>query len=74
MKCSRCDGLMVEDHFLDFEGAFREMWTRGCRCINCGAIHDLVIEHNRLDRQGTISLQLSGVSGCLYYTEGQNLI
>ncbi len=57
MKCSRCHGLMVEDHFLDFEGGFREMWTTSWRCLNCGAIHDWVIEHNRLERQGTISLQ-----------------
>lgn len=56
MKCSRCEGLMVEDHFLDFEGPFREMWATGWRCVNCGRIHDAMIKHNRLCRQDTISL------------------
>ena len=51
MDCSRCRGLMVEDHFLDFEGGFREMWTASWRCMNCGHVHDAVIEQNRLARQ-----------------------
>ena len=51
MHCSRCRGLMVEDHFLDFEGGFREMWTASWRCMNCGHVHDAVIEQNRLARQ-----------------------
>ena len=51
MTCSRCSGLMLEDHFLDFEGGFGEMWTTGCRCVNCGHVHDAVIEQNRLLRE-----------------------
>ena len=39
---------MVEDHFLDFEGGFREMWATSWRCLNCGHVHDVVIEQNRL--------------------------
>ena len=51
MKCSRCSGLMVEGHFLDFEGGYREMWTTSHRCLNCGQVYDAVIEQNRLARQ-----------------------
>jgi hypothetical protein len=46
MTCSRCRGLMVEGHFLDFEGGFRKMWTASLRCMNCGHVHDAVIEEN----------------------------
>ena len=51
MHCSRCRGLMVKDHFLDIEGGFREMWTASWRCMNCGHVHDAVIEQNRLAQQ-----------------------
>ena len=51
MTCSRCRGLMVEDQFLDFEGSYRQMWTTSLRCVNCGHVHDLVFEQNRLARQ-----------------------
>ena len=51
MECSRCEGLMVEDHFLDFEGGFREMWATSWRCLNCGHVYDAVVEQNRLARQ-----------------------
>jgi hypothetical protein len=51
MNCSRCRGLMVEDHFLDFEGGFGQMWATSWRCVNCGHVHDPVIDRNRLCRQ-----------------------
>ena len=51
MHCSRCRGLMVEDHFLDFEGGCREMWASGWRCLNCGHVYDAVSNQNRLARQ-----------------------
>ena len=51
MKCSRCSGLMVEGHFMDFEGGYREMWVTSQRCLNCGHVYDAVVEHNRLARQ-----------------------
>jgi uncharacterized Zn finger protein len=47
MNCSRCSGLMVRDHFLDFDGTIGHMWAAGHRCMNCGHVHDPVIEHNR---------------------------
>jgi len=51
MTCSRCCGFMVEDHFLDFGGSYGEMWATSWRCVNCGRVHDSVIEQNRLARQ-----------------------
>lgn len=51
MNCSRCKGLMVAAHFLDYEGGYGEMWTCSWRCVNCGHVHDTVVEQNRLDRQ-----------------------
>jgi uncharacterized Zn finger protein len=51
MTCIRCQGFMVEDHFLDFEAAFREMWATSWRCLNCGHVHDPVIEQHRLVQQ-----------------------
>jgi len=51
MTCSRCCGLMVEDHLLDMEGAYGQMWTTSWRCMNCGRVHDSVIEQHRLAQQ-----------------------
>ena len=62
MTCSRCLGLMVEDQFLDLQGAYGEMWTTGLRCVNCGHVLDAVIEQNRLDRQEEILVLPSGES------------
>ena len=47
MRCSRCSGFMVEAAMLDMEGGFGEMWARSSRCVNCGHVHDAVIERNR---------------------------
>lgn len=47
MNCSRCSGLMVEDHFMDFEGTIGHMWMTGWRCMNCGHVYDPMIERNR---------------------------
>lgn len=61
MTCSRCCGLMVEDHFLDFDGTIGQMWAAGWRCMNCGRIHDSVIEQHQLARQGKVLVFPSGV-------------
>jgi hypothetical protein len=41
---------MVKEHFLDFDGTIGHTWASGHRCMNCGNIHDPVIEHHRLAR------------------------
>jgi len=51
MHCSRCQGLMMEEHLLDMEGGFGEMWTTSLRCMNCGHVHDSVIEQHRVARR-----------------------
>ena len=51
MTCSRCLGLMVEDQFLDLQGDYGDMWMTSLRCVNCGRVHDSVIEQHRLARQ-----------------------
>ena len=50
MSCSRCQGLMVREHFLDFDGTIGHMWANGYRCMNCGNVHDPIIEQHRLAR------------------------
>lgn len=47
MKCRRCQGLMGEEQFFDFEGTQGFMWMKGWRCINCGHAEDPLIEANR---------------------------
>lgn len=47
MHCMRCHGLMMRDHFLDFDGTSGHLWACGWRCINCGHVYDAVIEQNR---------------------------
>ena len=56
MRCTRCGGLMVFEEFEDFVlgSGGDEFW--GQRCINCGAIVDLVIAaHRRLTSQAAAS-------------------
>jgi uncharacterized Zn finger protein len=60
MYCSRCQGLMVKDQLLDMEGGYGQMWTTSLRCVNCGRIHDSVIEQNHLLRQEKVLVLSSG--------------
>lgn len=57
MNCSRCKGYMVQDHFLDFDGAYGEMWASSFRCVNCGHIYDAVVERNRAVQQQRVLAQ-----------------
>ena len=60
MRCSRCHGLMLNDHLLDMGGRLGEMWAQSWRCANCGGLHDAVIEQNRLAREANVSVPTSG--------------
>ena len=51
MTCTRCQGCMAKDHFLDLLESSEDMWLTGWRCLNCGHVYDPVMERNRL-RQG----------------------
>lgn len=60
MNCLRCQGLMVEDQFIDLEGAFGEMWATSFRCVNCGCVHDAMIEQYRRARHQKVSVPPRG--------------
>lgn len=46
MKCTRCQGLMVEDHLLDIQESLGPMWIKSWRCVACGNIVDpLILKH-----------------------------
>lgn len=47
MTCTRCNGLMVEDHFLDPLGTMGFTWMKGWHCVNCGHVADPLAEANR---------------------------
>ena len=58
MNCTRCHGLMVKDHFMDFEGTHGHMWASAYRCMNCGNVHDSVIEqHRRMKQPQVVTLR-----------------
>jgi len=55
MKCTRCRGLMVRDHFydlLDGSGPHRIM---SLRCVSCGNVLDPMILKNRRARQACLT-------------------
>lgn len=60
MNCSRCHGLMVREHFLDFDGTYGHMWANGYRCMNCGNVHDPLIEQHRLAKVQPALIVASG--------------
>lgn len=47
MTCTRCQGYMAEDHFLDLMETGGELWIKAWRCLNCGNVLDHIMEHNR---------------------------
>ena len=61
MECTRCQGLMVEDQFFDFEGAYGFMWMKGWRCMNCGHAADPLIEANHRLHEATVLVRPSEV-------------
>jgi hypothetical protein len=47
MTCTRCEGLMLEEHMIDLDGGYGEMWSRSWRCFNCGHRDDALIQQHR---------------------------
>ena len=47
MNCTRCQGLMLDEHMIDMEGGYGEMWSVSTRCVNCGHRDDAVIQHHQ---------------------------
>ena len=60
MDCTRCQGLMVEEQFFDFEGTQGFMWMKGWRCMNCGHAADSVIEANHRLHEATVRVRSIG--------------
>ena len=59
MTCTRCQGLMVSDSFIDLEET-GHLWMKAWRCMNCGCVADTVVEQNRrLQAAGRIDLKKS---------------
>ena len=50
MQCSRCQGTMIVDHFVDIATS-GEIWMPGWRCLMCGEIIDPIIERHRQQQQ-----------------------
>ena len=48
MNCTRCQGLMVVDHFIDLHDDTSHLWLRAWRCVNCGDVVDPAIRHNQM--------------------------
>ena len=47
MICTRCQGCMAKDHFINLMESAESMWIAGWRCLNCGNVLDPVMERNR---------------------------
>ncbi len=61
MKCHRCDGLMVVDHFIDIENT-GHLWLCGWRCVSCGDVVDAEImqqRHIQRSRLGRLTRSLT---------------
>ena len=54
MRCERCRGLMIIDHFIDMEET-GGLWMRGWRCVACGEVVDPRIMRHRKLHQSRIS-------------------
>ncbi len=61
MRCSRCEGCLIEDYLLDMEDSSGPMWLQAWRCMNCGNVVDSVLQHNRQTYGMTIPSITCGV-------------
>lgn len=48
MRCPRCRGLMVLDHFTDMQLSSGPLWLRAWRCVSCGEVIEPGIVRHRL--------------------------
>ncbi|MBI3593379.1 MAG: hypothetical protein HY200_00305 [Nitrospirae bacterium] len=47
MQCSRCQGQMIEEQFLDLRDDTGKMTFYGWHCLNCGDVTDPIIQAHR---------------------------
>jgi len=64
MTCTRCQGYMAKDHFLDLMESSEDMWLAGWRCLNCGHVLDPVMERNRLGQGVAAGISLYESQSC----------
>jgi hypothetical protein len=38
---------MLEEHMIDMEGGYGEMWSHSWRCFNCGHRDDAMLQYHR---------------------------
>jgi hypothetical protein len=69
MCCTRCQGLMVEDHLIDMEASDGLMWITAWRCVNCGHAVDPCMTANRRLRKTAVAS--SAVDKDLIHDPGQ---
>ena len=62
MSCTRCQGLMLEEHMIDLEGGYGEMWSCSWRCVNCGHRDDAVLRQHRQRYAEPIMVSLQTVT------------
>lgn len=55
--CTRCGGLMVQEHCLDLFRSTSELECAALRCIQCGDIIDAVILRNRCLRAESMTVR-----------------
>jgi hypothetical protein len=49
MRCQRCQGCLIRDHFMDLLNGSGELDFKGWRCLNCGDITDsVIVRHHQL--------------------------
>nr|MBI3614833.1 hypothetical protein [Nitrospirota bacterium] len=48
MRCPRCRGLMVVDHFTDMQFGGGPLWLRAWRCVSCGEVIEPGMAQRRL--------------------------
>jgi len=63
MTCTRCQGCMAKDHFLDLMESAESMWLAGWRCLNCGNVLDPVMERNRRGQEMAAVVSTARVPG-----------
>jgi len=63
MTCTRCQGCMAKDHFIDLMESAESMWMAGWRCLNCGNVLDPVTERNRRGQEMAAVVSTAQVPG-----------
>jgi uncharacterized Zn finger protein len=62
MTCTRCQGCMAKDYFIDLMESAESMWMAGWRCLNCGNVLDPVVEKNRRGDGTAVAVSTARVS------------